>query len=231
MPKLLIYRDREQAEESANYFTKLELEILIHPLIKYEGRSFQLSDLHRDCDHILIPSLNAASFFFNNSDMFDFCQTREIHCIGEKFAKSYGADFSPIQTHRYFLQAIKQFAEMNCRTVLYPCKQGLARKRQAEALEEGISLRPVMCYEQFQNEDDTDFQKILNTESQLVIVSLSESQAQLLNSYQYGDHLIACLGQRTAKHLINQGVPPSQIIIADKPNLESLADAIKKNFA
>ncbi len=231
MPKLLIYRDREQAEQSAKYFHKLNFEILIHPLIRYESRSFQLSDLHRDCEHILIPSLNAASFFFDNSDMFDFCQSREIHCIGEKFAKSYGADFSPIQTHQYFLQAIKQFAEMNCRTVLYPCKQGLARKRQAEALEEGISLRPVMCYEQFQDENDTKFEEILNTESQLIILCLSESQAQLLSSYEYGNHLVACLGQRTAKQLRSFGIPSSQIIIAEKPNLESLANAIKNAFA
>ena len=68
MPKLLIYRDREQCEQSANFFTKLNFEILIEPLIRYEGHPFQLSDLHRDCEHILIPSLNAARFFFERSN-------------------------------------------------------------------------------------------------------------------------------------------------------------------
>ncbi|MEE2924910.1 MAG: uroporphyrinogen-III synthase [bacterium] len=231
MPKLLIYRDREQSEQSAKFFTKLNFEILIEPLIRYEGHPFQLSDLHRDCEHILIPSLNAARFFFENSDMFDFCQSREIHCVGEKFAKSFEADFSPIQTHQYFLEAIRRLAEMNCRTVLYPCKQGLASKRQEEALAEGVSLRPVMCYEQFQDEGNKKFQEILNNESQLVILSLSESQAQLLNAYNYGNHKVACLGDRTATHLKKLGVSPSQLIIAEKPNLESLADAIKKAFS
>ena len=228
MPKLLIYRDREQCEQSAKFFTKLNFEIIIEPLVRYEGHPFQLSDLHRDCEHILIPSLHAARFFFENSDMFDFCQSREIHCVGEKFAKYFGADFSPIQTHQYFLEAIRQLSEMNCRTVLYPCKQGLARKRQEEALTEGISLRPVMCYEQFQDEKNQNFQEILDNESQLIILSLSESQAQLLNSYNYGNHLVACLGERTANHLRQLGVSSSQLIIAEKPNLESLADAIQK---
>ncbi len=231
MPKLLIYRDREQSEQSAKFFEKLTFEILLEPLIRYKGHPFQLSDLHRDCQHILIPSLNAARFFFENSDMFDFCQSREIHCIGEKFAKSFGADFSPIQTHQYFLEAIRQLADMNCRTVLYPCKQGLARKRQEEALAEGVSLRPVMCYEQFQDENNEKFQNILNNESQLIILCLSESQAQLLNSYNYGDHMIACLGERTANYLKNLGVSTSKLLIAEKPNLESLADAIKKSVS
>ena len=132
------------------------------------------------------------------------------------------------QTHQYFLEAIRQLAEMSCRTVLYPCKQGLARKRQEEAHAEGVSLRPVMCYEQFQDDKSEKFQEILDTESQLIILSLSESQAQLLDSYDYGEHRIACLGERTANHLKKLGVSSSQLIIAEKPNLESLADAIKK---
>ena len=49
---------------------------------------------------------------------------------------------------------------MNCRSVLYPCKQGLASKRQEEALAEGVSLRPVMCYEQFQDEGNKKFQEL-----------------------------------------------------------------------
>lgn len=227
MRKLLIYRDSEQAELSARYFDRLGFASIVFPLVRFEGRDFNLSDLHRDCRHILIPSLTAAKFFFQNLDMYDFCEGREIHCIGDKFPKAYGADFSLIQSHLDFQEAIKQMAEMNCRTLLYPCKQGLAHRRQAEALEDGISLRPVMCYEQFQETTNEKFQELLHTEPELIILSLSESQASLLTAYDYGSHRIACLGWRTAAKLVELGVDESQLIVAEKPNFESLTQALK----
>ena len=225
--KLLIYRDSEQAELSARYFDRLGFESIVFPLIRFEGRKFELSDLHRDCEHILIPSLTAAKFFFNNADMYDFCQGREIHCIGDKFPKVYGADFAPIQSHLDFSEALGRISDMNCRELLYPCKQGLANIRQEEALNEGISLRPVMCYEQFEDLKNQKFQDLLLSETDIIILSLSESQASLLASYDHGNHRIACLGTRTANRLKALGVPQSKIIVADRPNFESLTKALK----